>query len=262
MKFTVKRLSLDPESIDDNKNRHTGIREQHAVNGLLTVQSLPECTTTEPDEALTEIVCSVPTSSSSSSSSPSSPPPPQPHSVEPSPPTYDASHLHPSVTPELQLTANGKPDVGNTFVSSLAKRGRLLHAARQTRRLIQKGGECNVKSIGITQRKQKYLADMFTTLVEMRWRYQLILFVSQFIFTWCAFGAIYYAAAVVNGDISQANNDSWVPCIDKVYDYPSALMYSVETQATIGYGMRVVNSSCGFAMFVVMLQTIVGTLVM
>jgi hypothetical protein len=216
MKFTVRKVSLDAESIDiNNNNRHVDIRETHAVNGPLTAHSFAECTTTEPDDALTEVVCAVPTSPPPPPSSSPSPPPQEPHSAEPPPPQYEVSHLHPTVVSQNHHTGDGKQDIKGTFVSSLAKRGRLLYAARQMRRLVEKDGECNVKLIGINQRKRKYLADMFTTLVEMRWRYQLVLFVSLFIFTWFVFGAIYYVAAVVNGDVSQANNASWVPCIDK-----------------------------------------------
>jgi potassium inwardly-rectifying channel subfamily J len=102
---------------------------------------------------------------------------------------------------------------------------------------------------------------LFTTLIEMQWRYHILLFTLQFLLTWCIFGAVYYAIAAVHGDTYQAENNTWVPCIANVYDYTSAFLFSLETQATIGYGLRVVNSVCEFAVLVVIVQTCAGTCV-
>jgi hypothetical protein len=136
---------------------------------------------------------------------------------EPLPPTYASAHLFPSrsfpMIPSAvrRQHATGSEDhcLDDLDVASVAKFGRLF-AQRRTRRLIQKSGECSVMNVGVTKRKRKYLADMFTTLVEMRWRYHVILFATQFLVTWCAFGTVYYATAVVHGDVNQVNNDSWV----------------------------------------------------
>jgi Inward rectifier potassium channel transmembrane domain len=112
-------------------------------------------------------------------------------------------------------------------------------AVEHRRRLIEKGGECNVTVIGV--RKWKCPSDIFTYLVEMPWYIHVILSVMQFILTWCLFGGIYYATAIIYGDVGQVNNASVVSCIAHVTDFASALMFSVETQATIGYGVRVVD---------------------
>jgi potassium inwardly-rectifying channel subfamily J len=134
-------------------------------------------------------------------------------------------------------------------------------AARHIRRLAQKGGEFNIMNVGVTKREQKYLADTFTTLVDMRWRYHVLFFMTQYLIQWLLFGTIYYTIAVTRGDIENKNNKTWVPCVCKVYDYSSALMFAFETQTTIGYGVRVIDPVCGIGVFVVMSQSCIGTFV-
>jgi Inward rectifier potassium channel transmembrane domain len=99
---------------------------------------------------------------------------------------------------------------------------------------------------------------MFTYLVEKPWYFHVILFVVQFILTWCLFGGIYYATANIYRDVGQVNNASVVSCFAHVTDFASAMMFSVETQATIGYGVRVVDPTCTLALLTVIFQTIGG----
>lgn len=147
------------------------------------------------------------------------------------------------------------------FAGPMAKRGRLFASTPSRlhkRRLVQKNGECNVKSRNVTKRKRKYIVDIFTTLVDMRWRYHLLLFALAFIVTWFTFGAIWYGIAISHMDDVYMGNDSWKPCVDNVYDYNSALLFSIETQTTIGYGFRVIQPHCSFGIFVMMVQSCLG----
>lgn len=149
------------------------------------------------------------------------------------------------------------------FAAPMASRGRLFanHNRLAKRRLVQKNGECNVKSRNVTKRKRKYIVDIFTTLVDMKWRYHLLLFALFFIVTWCAFGGIWYAIAVYHLDDIHSDNDNWTKCVENVFDYNSALLFSIETQTTIGYGSRVIQPECGFGIFVMMVQSCVGLFV-
>lgn len=149
---------------------------------------------------------------------------------------------------------------GLKYAPAMANRGRLFanHSRLAKRRLVQKNGECNVKSRNVTKRKRKYIVDIFTTLVDMKWRYHLLLFALFFVVTWCAFGGIWYAIAAYHLDDVHADNDNWTKCVDNVFDYNSALLFSIETQTTIGYGFRVIQPECGFGIFVMMVQSCVG----
>lgn len=118
---------------------------------------------------------------------------------------------------------------------SLAYRG-LKYAARQRRRLVYKDGSCNISSRNVMERKRKYLVDIFTTLVDMRWRYNVLLFTAAFVLSWFAFSVVWFLIAYIHGDTEHVDDDDWKPCAAHVYDYPTALLFSMETQTTIGYG--------------------------
>ncbi|ESO09884.1 hypothetical protein HELRODRAFT_122255, partial [Helobdella robusta] len=138
---------------------------------------------------------------------------------------------------------------------------RTFVAGKHKRRLVQKSGECNVTSCNVTKRKQKYFFDIFTTLIDMRWRFHTLLFFAAFVTTWCVFGFVWFLIAIAHKDhISHANETS-TPCVTNVYDYTSALLFSIETQTTIGYGYRVIQTECPFAIFVLMMQSCIGLLI-
>ena len=94
----------------------------------------------------------------------------------------------------------------------------------------------NIISLNITKRRLHYLVDIFTTLIDFRWRYTALLFTSAFIFSWLFFGTLWFAIAYAHGDCSHADDDDWTPCVANVYDFGTAVLFSVETQTTIGYG--------------------------
>lgn len=129
------------------------------------------------------------------------------------------------------------------------------------RRLVQKTGECNVVSRNVNGRYRNFIADLFTTIIEWRWRYHALLYLAPFVVCWLAFAAIYLAIAHVHGDTHNRNNTDSTPCIHQVFDIWSAVLYSFETDTTIGYGSRVIDSTCRTGIFVVMMQIYLGTFI-
>jgi hypothetical protein len=51
------------------------------------------------------------------------------------------------------------------------------------------------------------------------------------------------------------------PCVFGIHDFTSALLYSVETQHTIGYGLRHITEACPHAILFLMLQSCFGIFV-
>jgi len=119
-------------------------------------------------------------------------------------------------------------------VSSLI---RSLHRGKKpfsNKRLIFKSGEFNISQRGIKKRKRQYLADIFTTLIELRWRWSLMLFVTGFLTTWFFFGLIWWIIAYSKGDIANYDDPAHSPCVIGIDGYITALLFSIETQHTIG----------------------------
>lgn len=153
----------------------------------------------------------------------------------------------------------GRPDF-----KGVAQMGRIMsnyqHDIKKTRtqRLVQKNGDCNITSHNVMKRNRKYLVDIFTTLVDMKWRYHLLMFAAAFVVTWFLFGIVWFTIAIGHKDDVYANNETWQACVDNVFDFKTALLFSIETQHTIGYGYRVIQAECHLAICVMMLQSCLG----
>ena len=56
------------------------------------------------------------------------------------------------------------------------------------------------------------------------------------------------------------NSANYTVCIAGVHSFAGAILFSIETQQTIGYGTRVVKETCYFAIVVMMVQSSMGVL--
>jgi potassium inwardly-rectifying channel subfamily J len=126
-------------------------------------------------------------------------------------------------------------------------------------RIVNKQGSYRVKLQTSRQSLLKlYLRDSFTTLVDAKWRWSILIFVMGFVLTWTIFAVIYLAFARSHGDIDEERDEDQQVCIENVYDFTTAFLFSVETQHTIGYGYRHVTTECPHIVLTVFLQFIFG----
>ncbi|XP_037964732.2 G protein-activated inward rectifier potassium channel 3 isoform X2 [Plutella xylostella] len=138
---------------------------------------------------------------------------------------------------------------------------------RTRRRAILKNGECNILKSRISQRRLRFLQDMFTTLVDAQWRWTLLVFTLSFILSWLGFGLIWWLISFTHGDLEEehlpplqeANN--WKPCVFNIFGFTSCFLFSIETQHTIGYGARTTTEECPEAIFIMCFQSIVGVMI-
>uniref|UniRef100_A0A8D2ZV68 ATP-sensitive inward rectifier potassium channel 14 n=1 Tax=Scophthalmus maximus TaxID=52904 RepID=A0A8D2ZV68_SCOMX len=138
----------------------------------------------------------------------------------------------------------------------------LTRGSNQVRsRFVKKNGQCNVVFNNMEEKRQRYLADMFTTCVDIRWRYLLLLFCTSFMVSWLFFGIIFYTASLAHGDFEEHPTPQRMPCILHVQGFVGALLFSMETQTTIGYGWRCVTEECPVAVITVVIQSIVGCII-
>ncbi|XP_003964742.1 inward rectifier potassium channel 2-like [Takifugu rubripes] len=132
------------------------------------------------------------------------------------------------------------------------------HAVRQQQsRFVRKDGHCNVQFINMSEKGQRYLADIFTTCVDIRWRWMLLLFCLSFLLSWLFFGLVFWMVALSYGDLDSKTQK----CVSNVDSFTAAFLFSVETQTTIGYGYRYVTEECPIAVFMVVFQSIVGCII-
>lgn len=76
-----------------------------------------------------------------------------------------------------------------------------LGALRRRRRVLSKDGRSNVLIEHVSGRGALYLRDLWTTFLDMQWRYKFFLFSSTFAGTWFVFGVLWYLVAMVHGDL-------------------------------------------------------------
>lgn len=126
------------------------------------------------------------------------------------------------------------------------------------RRLVSKDGHTNVRIDNVEGMVQLYLHDIWTTVVDMKWRYKLTLFAATFIMTWFTFGLVFYFIAMGNGDFDhQALSSNHTPCVMNVGTLTGAFLFSLESQATIGYGFRYISEECPLAIFTLVAQLVI-----
>ncbi|XP_073350654.1 ATP-sensitive inward rectifier potassium channel 12 [Pagrus major] len=138
----------------------------------------------------------------------------------------------------------------------------LTRGSNQVRsRFVKKNGQCNVIFTNMEEKRQRYLADIFTTCVDIRWRYLLLIFCTSFMVSWLFFGIIFYSVSLAHGDFEEQPMAQRMPCILHVRGFVGALLFSMETQTTIGYGWRCVTEECPVAVLTVVIQSIVGCII-
>ncbi|XP_025201239.1 G protein-activated inward rectifier potassium channel 3-like isoform X1 [Melanaphis sacchari] len=170
-----------------------------------------------------------------------------------------------AINVEYPVQANGQPVVipvtkHNTRKSHLTSPSIYRKAKR---RALFKNGECNIVLENVSKLRRRYLQDLFTTLVDARWRWTLCVFVMSFLLSWLAFGIIWYLIAFTHGDLSPENIDNpvWSPCVINMKTFMASFLFSVETQHTTGYGYRMVTEECHEAIVFFCFQSIAGLMI-
>lgn len=159
-----------------------------------------------------------------------------------------------------RLSLNEFSIAGSLSYSCKDKKSRII-PRHQRKRMILKNGTVNVCNRNVAKRRQRYLQDLFITLVDIQWRWNLLVFAMGFILTWLGFGAIWWLINFSHGDFEHLGDEEWEPCVHNIKSFTSAFLFSLETQHTIGYGFRFINEECPEAVFTLCLQSITGVMI-
>ncbi|KAM8824050.1 ATP-sensitive inward rectifier potassium channel 12-like isoform 1-T2 [Synchiropus picturatus] len=138
-----------------------------------------------------------------------------------------------------------------------------IHTRRKNlNRFVSKNGQCNIHFSNMDEKSQRYISDIFTTCVDIRWRYMFLLFSLVFVASWLLFGSAFWIIGHLHGDMEyHSEEEGFVPCVTQVNSFVAAFLFSIETQTTIGYGARCVTEKCPAAVFMVVFQSIMGCII-
>ena len=140
-------------------------------------------------------------------------------------------------------------------------------------RFIKKSGHINVSHTNLKRKSMLFIKDIFTTGVDLPWRWNLFLFALAFLLSWLGFACFYWLISYVSGDFdpelpSLVNGTIEIikhqPCIHNLdidSQFASVFLFSLETQTTIGYGGRFVTEKCPFSIILVVIQSVFGCVI-
>lgn len=126
----------------------------------------------------------------------------------------------------------------------------VMHKKPKKKRLLGKRGTLNVKAFN-TEKSGLYFSDLFTTLVDADWKWIIVFFAACYVGSWLLFALLWFAVA---------KSREPYECLHNVHSFSSALLLSIETQTTIGYGGRAVTPSCPDAIIIMIAQSLIGLL--
>ena len=87
------------------------------------------------------------------------------------------------------------------------------------RRLVCKNGDCNISRVNIDKRGRRFLIDIFTTIVDIKWRWILLIFTMAFTLSWIIFALVWWLIAFSHLDVENYGQQGWKPCVEHVRGY-------------------------------------------
>ena len=79
------------------------------------------------------------------------------------------------------------------------------------------------------------------------------MYLLTFVLSWVVFALLWWAMQSWHGGGSGS-------CVEGVDGFTTALLFSIETQHTIGYGSRAVTDRCSGAVMLLMIQSVFGAI--
>ncbi|XP_062124413.1 G protein-activated inward rectifier potassium channel 3 isoform X1 [Drosophila sulfurigaster albostrigata] len=198
----------------------------------------------------------------------------RPPTIEEDPDSLDSVISNPqsypiTIVPNRPASFYGLSTNGKAFQRQPSCRSRNFRPGsmrRVRRRAVFKNGDCNVVQKHLQRRRVRFLQDMYTTMVDWQWRWTLLAFALSFILSWLFFALIWWLIMYTHGDLEELHlphnqeDSGWAPCVSAIDGFTSCFLFSIETQHTIGYGVRTTSPECPEAIFMMCFQSIFGVM--
>ena len=81
----------------------------------------------------------------------------------------------------------------------------LIRKRNQFQRLIDKDGTCNIIHTHLKYRRFRLISDAYTTLIDLKWSYILLIFTLSYGLSWFIFAILWYVIAWVHGDLGEGS---------------------------------------------------------
>ena len=138
-------------------------------------------------------------------------------------------------------------------------------------RFVNKNGKINVDYSSIGRLKNMH-SNMILFIMQADWSLVLAFVLFGFLISWFIFALLYFLISIEHGDFGLTEDDEDLfdnvtnisfereTCVKDVHNFLSALLFSIETQHTIGYGSRYITTECMGGILVLTLQSSLGYL--
>jgi potassium inwardly-rectifying channel subfamily J len=139
-------------------------------------------------------------------------------------------------------------------------------------RFVDKNGHININYSSLGRVKNMH-SNIILFIMQAEWWLVLTAVLFSFIFSWFFFAFLYFLVSIEHGDFvlnedeqidNQTNSTRQVfvtereKCVQDVHNFLSALLFSIETQQSIGYGSRYITTECMGGILVLTLQSSLG----
>ncbi|CAF1382219.1 unnamed protein product [Rotaria sp. Silwood1] len=143
-------------------------------------------------------------------------------------------------------------------------------------RFVNKDGHINVNYLSFGRIKNMH-SNMILYIMQAEWWLVLSFVLFGFISSWFIFAFLYFLISIEHGDFVLTEEEEALlgnltnytygtssiekeTCVKDVHNFLSALLFSIETQHTIGYGSRYITTECMGGILVLTLQSSLGYL--
>ena len=115
-----------------------------------------------------------------------------------------------------------------------------VNERRRLQRLVNKKGNVQIARHKVADRKRRYLTDIYSSMLDAKWRYVILMFNASFFVSWFAFAIVWWLILYFRDDFlhehlpDEQETNEWQPCVLGMYDFASCFLFSVETQHTVG----------------------------
>jgi len=138
------------------------------------------------------------------------------------------------------------------------------------KRIVEKDGQVNVTT-SLNNRhfytRYNLFRDPVGTVAKWNFFEHLLVLLILCLVPWVIFALIWHLTFWLHGDLEENNlpdkqeESGWTPCVYAIHDFASSFLFSLETQRSIGYGLRGTSHKCTDSVILEMLQSICALLI-